>query len=210
MHKKYQFYNLIFVVVGLFFSTSAWSISVGSGPGVAMATDHFFEAGAGPEGGWIIGTPGMPIEISADPGAGAWIKNLSGFLAPTIPTTYVIHEHLLVGAGPSWTDWHEEVIAGAGWTWSSGSVNLAGGGPAVPGLMTSGLGSSSIWFDFSALAPGTAIDIWKEISCDPNQGPCGNSITISEFPTIVPIPAAMWLFVSGLFGLVGIARKKMA
>jgi len=29
-----------------------------------------------------------------------------------------------------------------------------------------------------------------------------------EFPNPVPIPAAVWLFGSGLIGLVGIARRK--
>jgi len=29
-----------------------------------------------------------------------------------------------------------------------------------------------------------------------------------EFQTVVPVPAAVWLFCSGLIGLIGIARRK--
>jgi hypothetical protein len=36
-------------------------------------------------------------------------------------------------------------------------------------------------------------------------------VSTSEFPpAIVPIPAAAWLFGSGLLGLIGIARRKKA
>jgi len=41
----------------------------------------------------------------------------------------------------------------------------------------------------------------------------GNSMTlagISASPTIVPVPAAMWLFGSGLLGLIGISKRRKA
>ena len=38
----------------------------------------------------------------------------------------------------------------------------------------------------------------------------GNNITSAKFATVVPVPAAVWLFGSGLLGLVGIARRKRA
>ncbi|MEN8106895.1 MAG: VPLPA-CTERM sorting domain-containing protein, partial [Pseudomonadota bacterium] len=40
---------------------------------------------------------------------------------------------------------------------------------------------------------------------------CGTATTtVSDFsaPGIIPIPAAVWLFGSGLIGLVGMARRK--
>ena len=40
----------------------------------------------------------------------------------------------------------------------------------------------------------------------------GDGIGFDEvrFGTVVPVPAAVWLFGSGLIGLIGIARRKKA
>ena len=46
---------------------------------------------------------------------------------------------------------------------------------------------------------------------------CGESVStvtsppaVSSVPAIIPIPAVVWLFVSGLFGLLAIARRRPA
>jgi hypothetical protein len=36
----------------------------------------------------------------------------------------------------------------------------------------------------------------------------GGSVGLVVNPTAIPVPAAIWLFGSGLLGLVGIARRK--
>ncbi|MDX2486916.1 MAG: VPLPA-CTERM sorting domain-containing protein, partial [Gammaproteobacteria bacterium] len=38
----------------------------------------------------------------------------------------------------------------------------------------------------------------------------GASITITTPEGVVPVPSAVWLFGSGLIGLVGVARRKRA
>lgn len=38
----------------------------------------------------------------------------------------------------------------------------------------------------------------------------GSVLTIDVTPTVVPVPAAVWLFGSGLIGLAGLARRKKA
>lgn len=38
----------------------------------------------------------------------------------------------------------------------------------------------------------------------------GSVLSIDAVPTVVPVPAAVWLFGSGLLGLIGIARRKTA
>lgn len=46
----------------------------------------------------------------------------------------------------------------------------------------------------------------------PNQKPAFNGTTNDDFPVsgggVVPVPAAVWLFGSGLVGLVGVARRR--
>ena len=43
------------------------------------------------------------------------------------------------------------------------------------------------------------------------QAPAFNGVVSSDFgETVIPIPAAVWLFGSGLIGLVGVARRKKA
>ena len=51
------------------------------------------------------------------------------------------------------------------------------------------------------------------------DGPFGNNyanfdaqeLTITSYtPSAIPVPAAVWLFGSGLLGLVGVARRKKA
>lgn len=41
-----------------------------------------------------------------------------------------------------------------------------------------------------------------------SANPTGSSYSISINATVVPVPAAVWLFGSGLLGLVGVARRK--
>ena len=117
-----------------------------------------------------------------------------------------------MGPGPNWIDWHEEILT-PGWEWTFGDITdpTDPTGASIPGLTVSfgpaGNPPNVIWFDFDPLVPGTPIDIWKEIHCiDPNS--CSSPIQIAEFPTIVPLPAAVWLFGSGLLGLVGISRRR--
>jgi len=54
-----------------------------------------------------------------------------------------------------------------------------------------------------ALAPGDYFLTWHD-----SGGPIAYSVIIETSP--VPVPAAIWLFGSGLLGLVGVARRKKA
>lgn len=88
--------------------------------------------------------------------------------------------------GPnSWASgWTELLRASASGTWKSASYNL-------PNSVEN---QSELWFA-----------LWM----DNGNGDYGkiDNITVSG-TTVVPIPAAVWLFVTGLFGLVGIARPR--
>jgi hypothetical protein len=121
-------------------------------------------------------------------------------------------DELITNNGPTpWTDWHEELLVSdgaGGWTPSTpddglffDSVSLNSPGGTVQG----GFGDDMAWmfFDNPVLA-GQSIDITKVIVV-PRIGI--TQFAIAEYPTI-PVPAAVWLFGSGLIGLIGIARRR--
>ena len=67
-------------------------------------------------------------------------------------------------------------------------------------------GNVSLWGDInSALATDTITNIAK------TPGGLGGGIAFASFQaSAVPVPAAVWLFGSGLLGLIGISRRKKA
>jgi hypothetical protein len=114
-------------------------------------------------------------------------------------------ELLQVAGNLPWTDWHEDVIgidaSGApdpGWSWAN-PVLLVGGLPA-PGLTITGAGTSSLSFFFNPLAPGTIVDIRKDLVY---TGPAGavftGTLAVHEYPT--PEPATLGLLAFGALAL---------
>jgi len=71
-----------------------------------------------------------------------------------------------------------------------GTIDLISNGATVPNLV-----------DLSVLGP---ID---QLILDPSLDPAGLGYDNFSF-SVVPVPAAVWLFGSGLIGLVGLARRK--
>ena len=61
------------------------------------------------------------------------------------------------------------------------------------------------WYYFEGLTPGlNSGSVWNT-----ENAFGGNNIShMTAYTTIVPVPAAVWLFGSGLIGLVGVARRK--
>lgn len=104
------------------------------------------------------------------------------------------------------------------------ALNLAYSGNTATGTYS---GSSSIWGPNYKSTPinntagiGTDMDLWYwqtgGFSPDPllTQSALqasfdGSTLTLAA-PSAVPVPAAVWLFGSGLLGLVGVARRKKA
>jgi hypothetical protein len=82
-----------------------------------------------------------------------------------------------------------------------------GGGAAYPGALFQwnagneipAAGTSSVLFMTSNLAPTYR---WAETESPGGFGAAG------DVPSMVPVPAAVWLFGSGLLGLIGIARRR--
>ena len=76
------------------------------------------------------------------------------------------------------------------------------------------LGGTEIdfWSTTQTQQPGQTNNIWLRWDWgNPlDKYAVGNTIGIRQVATVVPIPGAMWLFGSGLLGLIGVARRKKA
>ena len=94
----------------------------------------------------------------------------------------------------------------SGWrvAWSADpSIDMGAGAPAA---FTYDNTAKTYSFDYTAVVPsggfsGTQYDLHLE-------GTFAGDITTIIQPSAIPVPAAVWLFGSGLLGLVGVARRK--
>ena len=198
--------KILALILCLSLSQFAFAVPVGQGTSNPFESTHQFDVE-----GWVIGDHQSPFEISLDPGAGPWVKTLEG--SPDIipeSTVFILQETLIVGPGLPWADWHEEVLT-PGWEWTFGDitdVGNTGGLELLPGLEVSfdpADNPNTIWFEFDTIFPGASIEIWKELHCF-NPNGCQGPIRVVQYPT--PIPPAVWLFGSGLLGMVGVARRR--
>lgn len=167
---------------------------------------------------WFVGDPTLPIPIEWDPTAPPLSKTFP-MLGSSMPPGGVIplSEFYSVAGSVEWTDWHEEIVT-PGWEWASPagifpidpSTGSRIGTNPISGLVVnpSPPSGTTLAFDFDPLLLGTAIEIEKYLLWT-GTGPTTIEPTVLEFPT-VPIPAAVWLFGSGLLGLIGIARRRLA
>ena len=89
---------------------------------------------------------------------------------------------------------------GANFTGEANLSNIVYGGsnPDLLALFNGGSGVQTLTYQFGASKSLT--DLFTD----------GESTSFSGNITPVPVPAAVWLFGSGLLGLVGIARRKAA
>lgn len=102
-----------------------------------------------------------------------------------------------------------------GWNvfWNGGDINMGTGAAAtvacVSGTMTCADGEAFI-LDYNAIVPsgnfyGLGYALHLEGCVSPNL-----ALTNCDSVPSIPVPAAVWLFGSGLLGLIGIARRKKA
>jgi hypothetical protein len=162
-----------------------------------------------PPTGWNVmnSTPWIPVVL--DPTGPVWGKNFGGsnpdgsFTYPAGAPPLPVQELLQVDpASPPWTDWHEDVLDPA-WSWANPFVLVNGNVP--PGLTITGVGTGSLSFFFNSVAPGSTIDIRKDLVWN---GVPGTSFTgvlpIHEYPT--PEPASIGLLCVG--GLLALRRLR--
>jgi hypothetical protein len=150
----------------------------------------------------------VPIRSQMDPAVDNLIKNANlgaGLLTPgaSITVTWDMMGSLQGAGGVVFVELFSE---------------LAGGGTSKAEIYTEGpIFPTPGWQSFSwttTLGPDVAggVTLQLKSSCGPVEG-CGvdaffDNITISTDVAAVPVPAAVWLFGSGLLGLIGVARRK--
>jgi len=206
MEKTMKLQRMILTtLVGVLFAANASAGVPGLITNVEFDPPDFGTASIDPFGDVTI-TGSTSFDPTADPILKIFTTNGGG-------PFFKLNESI-TNIGPTpWTDWHEELLVSdgqGGWTASTPddglffeNVFLNSPGPVggVPGAL--GADAVDIFFDNPVLT-GQSIDITKFIAV-----PFGmTEFAIAEYPTAVPVPAAVWLFGSGLIGLIGIARKR--
>jgi hypothetical protein len=160
--------------------------------------------------GWDIGIP-TALPVVRDPLGPAWQKILVGqnFLPVTANAgqTYYLHESLVVSGNLPWSDWHEDILT-PNWDWTGAQILINNSVPAglvvnnIPGNAGQG---GSISFLFNSVAPGSVVDIYKQLtySTNPAVPPFSSKIVVNEYPT--PEPASLSLLALG--GLAVLRRR---
>jgi hypothetical protein len=192
-------------IVSLVVSQTAMAQGVGN----LSSLPTQFETSIPPSSGWVVVEPtGLPVPVSLDPKGPVWRKNFTGpnggpFVYPALSPPLTVSEHLVVAGNLPWTDWHEDVLD-PNWTWAN-PVLLVNGLPA-PGLTVPGVGTSSLSFFFNPVAPGSFIDISKELVYNGVPGTAfTGTLPIIQYPT--PEPATLGLVALG--SLLLVRRRRM-
>lgn len=152
----------------------------------------------------------VPVRSQTDPAVDNLLKNANlqaGNLTPGAPITITwdMRGSLTGAGGVVFVELFSELSGGG-----TSKAEIYTGGPLFPNDPVN-------WTPFSwttTLGPDVSggVTLQLKASCGPVQG-CGvnvdfDNITITTDVSAVPVPAAVWLFGSGLVGLVGMARRK--
>ncbi len=152
--------------------------------------------------GWVITDPnGLPLPVVRDPLGPVWHKDLFGDAAGVLGgVTYTLQEQLVVAGNLTWSDWHEDILT-PGWTWSNPILLVNGNIPAGYSVVNTG---ASVSFYFNPIAPGSIVDIRKDLVYTGPVPAVFPSISVDQYPT--PEPASALLLGAG--GLLLRRRRK--
>jgi len=171
-------------------------------PGIGGAINFAWESTGGNPGGFIAATDGGAQQwyfISPDSWDGDWTSYTGGMLRYDIsilnpalpPYDYFTLDDVQIYSGTDYAAWNSGINPTDSWT--SYAVQLVSSNFTVTG--------SASFEDI--IANVTELRIRGEyLNFNDREGLDNVSITA------VPVPAAIWLFGSGLVGLIGISRRK--
>ena len=143
-----------------------------------------------------------------DPGDGTWSVN-DDFAGGRNDWAIYEREEGVAGGLPNFHDGNTSAINLVSSIISddqtSGTMTLNVFDPTLITLKD-GAGTFYNWYYFSPIAEGTNVSgLW-----DASVIFGGSAVSNVTAYSVVPVPAAVWLFGSGLLGLVGVARRKSA
>ncbi|MGB5718279.1 MAG: VPLPA-CTERM sorting domain-containing protein [Gammaproteobacteria bacterium] len=191
---------------------TGWTQFPGPNTGTRAITSpgSFVPTGPAAPGGDYALNSVVPVLQAGDPAVDNVIKNANlaaGLLTPgaSITVEWDMYGSLTGAGGVIFIELFSE-LAGGG----TSKAEIFGGGPTNPNTGW----THYIWN--TTLGPNVdgGVTLQLKTSCGPIEG-CGvdaffDRISITTDVSAVPVPAAVWLFGSGLLGLVGIARRKKA
>jgi hypothetical protein len=204
MTAKSSINSLAVVLIGLV----AAQMTLAQGVGNLSSLPTQFETPIPPTGWNVIDATGGPIPVVLDPAGPVWGKNFTGpqggnFVYPAGAAPLPVSEFLVVAGNNPWTDWHEDVLDPT-WSWANPSILVNG---APPTNLTTSLSGGSLSFFFDPVAPGSIVQISKDLVWNGLPGTAFiGTLPIHEYPTGVPEPASIGLFSLG--GLVALRRRR--
>jgi hypothetical protein len=191
------------VIFTLGFAGSAWS-SVCNTADVMIGGASADLCGSGPTNDNIANTPGdymgWDVNVNGDGGRSDWQyyfkQDLGNEDYPNGTTTADYSD----GAGGI----NLQITSmGGNDNWGTGNFSLNAGDPLLI-VLGDGAAYEYTWYLFTGLS-GPQTGSW-----DTSGVFGGNDLSNITAYTVVPVPAAVWLFGSGLLGLVGVARRRRA
>jgi hypothetical protein len=210
MKAQRMFKLSVVMAVGMIASQMALAQGVGN-----LGSLPTVFSGPNPPVGWNVVSSAGPIPVVLDPTGPAWGKSFTGpnggpFVQPALGAPLPVKELLVVAGNKPWTDWHEDVIgvdaSGApdpGWSWANPSILVNGVTPT--GLSITGTGTNSLSFFFNAVAPGSIVQISKDLVYNGIPGTAFiGTLAVHEYPT--PEPATMGLL--GLGSVIMLSRRR--
>ena len=218
------------IAIALIMTTSSAKAVLVNGSTLSIGEGSFFTMGGGTvvnapgfDGQFITGHQGLVLGTIQTP-SGSHSGAINGTENPTIDNPWIFFN----STGMSGTESNTNVLSASGntatvdlsgWVIAWDGLDSAAGVPTVPigsgawfGTTTDGVAQVTCGFD---CGDGDTYSLLYSATALPDPNTCINCSTLyllnlTGTISAVPVPAAVWLFGSGLIGLMGFACRRKA